>query len=148
MKLLVMLLLAFTLPQRYGQTVSLPSPQLTLHNYYAALNRGDLSRAYSMWSDNGRASRQIFSAFAAGFAQTRSTSVTTGRPRNFEGAAGTFYVDVPVKVQSLQKDNSARFYVGTYTLCREDPQTDGNGGDMNWHLFSSNIRELRNVLGR
>lgn len=107
--------------------------------YYAALQRGDLARAYAAWSDGGRASGRTPEQFAAGMGDLAITSVSLGEPGRVEGAAGSRFVEVPVTVTSRGSDGREVRQIGSFTM--RSSQVEGAPGG--WHIASAELRELQ-----
>ena len=122
-----------------------PTPEdavAVIRDYYGAINSGDFSRAYVLWSDEGNASGQSPQQFAAGFADTTGISVDMQPPGNVGAAAGSRYVEVPVAIVATQRDGSQRRYVGAYTLRRA--VVDGATPEQRaWRIGSADIREVQ-----
>ena len=113
-----------------------------IRDYYAAINRGDFSKAYALWSDDGRASGQSPQQFAAGFAETTGVSVEVMPPGRVDAAAGSRFVEVPVAITATQRDGSQRKYVGAYVLRRA--VADGATPEQRaWRIGSADIREVQ-----
>lgn len=108
-----------------------------VRRYYDAINARDFGTAYGSWGDDGRNSNQSFDAFRAGFDHTRSTTVTPGRPGEVEGAAGSFYVTVPVTVDAVLDDGTRQRFSGEYVL----RQSSGAGApSQGWRLYSAKLK--------
>ena len=133
-----------------------PSPQFSPHptvqngireaadvvrQYYAAINSHDYRRAYELWSGKGEASKQTFDNFRNGFAKTASTSADVDIDKGqMEGAAGSQYVTIPVRIISKTKDGKEQNFSGEYVLRRS--MVDGATPEQrSWRIYSANIRE-------
>jgi len=113
-----------------------------IRDYYASIDSRSYARAYALWSDTGRASKQTPEQFAAGFANTAHVSVDVGTPGTEDAGAGQRYLQVPVAVTATQADGSVRRYDGTYTLHRT--VVDGASADQRaWRIASADLRELK-----
>lgn len=113
-----------------------------IRDYYAAINGGSYARAYALWSDGGRASKQTPQQFAAGFADTARVEVAMGDPGRVDAGAGQRYIQVPVAVTATRKDGSVHRYDGTYTLRRA--VVDGASAEQRaWRIASADLRELQ-----
>ncbi|MBX3480744.1 MAG: hypothetical protein KF842_10095 [Caulobacter sp.] len=108
--------------------------------YYEALNARDYATAYSQWRGDGEASGKSYADFSAGFAATRSTSVTLGRPGEIEGAAGSLYVTVPVTVDAVLNDGTRQRFVGEYSLRRVNGVDGATPEQLRWKLASASLR--------
>ncbi|HEU4774136.1 MAG TPA: hypothetical protein VFS82_06405 [Lysobacter sp.] len=110
--------------------------------YYEAINAGDFSRAYGLWSDGGKASGQSSQQFADGFADTRAVSVEILPPGRIDSAAGSRHIEVPLALSATRADGSVHKYVGAYTLRRA--VVDGATAEQRaWRIASADIREVR-----
>lgn len=122
-----------------------PTPQdavAVIRDYYAAIDGGSHARAYALWSDGGRASKQTPQQFADGFADTAHVVATTGEPTNADAGAGQRYIQVPVALTATRTDGSVHRYAGTYTLHRTvvDGATDEQRA---WRIASADLREVK-----
>ncbi|GAA4763307.1 hypothetical protein GCM10023219_04550 [Stakelama sediminis] len=112
-----------------------------VRNYYADIDQGDFKAAYALWGNDGKNSHQSFNAFRQGFAKTESTSVTTGSPSSPEGAAGSLYIRVPVKVKARLKDGTNQRFSGEYTLRRANDVPGATAEQERWHLYSADLKQ-------
>ena len=122
-----------------------PTPQdavAVIRDYYAAIDSGSHARAYALWSDGGRASKQTPQQFADGFADTAHVVATIGEPANPDAGAGQRYIQVPVALTATRTDGSVHRYAGTYTLHRTvvDGATDEQRA---WRIASADLREVK-----
>ncbi|WP_245156368.1 hypothetical protein [Agrilutibacter solisilvae] len=121
-----------------------PTPEdavAVVRDYYAALNGGDFPRAHAMWADEGRASGQSATQFAAGFADATGISVEVMPPGRIDAGAGQRHIEVPVAYTVTLRDGSLRRYVGAYTLRRT--VVDGASAEQRaWRIGSADIRQL------
>jgi hypothetical protein len=106
--------------------------------YYAAINNRDYQRAYAAWAGDGPPGRPTLQAFAAGFAGTDSVRVVLGAPGRIEGAAGSRYVTIPVRVRAFEHGRGPREYVGGYTV-RRTVIPGSDAASQRWHLYSANL---------
>lgn len=106
--------------------------------YYAALNARHYAQAYEAWANAGGASGQTAQQFADGYATTASIDVQILPPGRIEAAAGTRYVQVPVRLTALQADGSQRRFGGSYTLRSSAVE----GDEPAWRIASANLREI------
>lgn len=113
-----------------------------IRDYYAAINRGEFARAYTLWVDGGSASGQSLQQFAAGFAETTGVSVEVMPPGDVDAAAGSRFVEVPVAITATQRDGSQHKYVGAYVLRRA--HVDGATPEQRtWRIGSADLREVQ-----
>ncbi|PZO90264.1 MAG: hypothetical protein DI623_07335 [Sphingomonas sanxanigenens] len=111
--------------------------------YYRALAARDYGTAYAQWSNGGAASGKSYDAFAKGFAETRTTSVTLGQPGAAEGAAGSSFVTIPVTVAATLGDGERQRFAGSYTLRRVNDVPGATPDQLRWRIQSASLRPAR-----
>lgn len=136
-------------PAPASSTEALPAPEAdddttaavaVVRDYYRAISSRDYAAAYAMWGESGPPN-QTPETFAAGFAHTRTVSVTPGQPSRIEGAAGSRYIDIPVTIAATTDDGGTQRFEGTYTLRRA--VVDGaSEAQRRWHLYKATIRKM------
>jgi hypothetical protein len=110
-----------------------------ISQYYDAINAREFRRAYELWSGNGAASKQIFEQFRSGFANTSSAEFDTTGPGRIEGAAGSQYATIPIRIRAIMKDGSEQNFIGEYVLRRS--MVDGSTADQRaWRIYSADIK--------
>lgn len=113
-----------------------------VRQYYAALDNGDFTRAFRLWSDGGAASGRSLQQFADSFSGTASRTVEILEPGRIDAAAGSRYIEVPVAIQETRHDGSMLRQVGAYTLRRA--MVDGADAQQRaWRISSADLREVR-----
>ena len=111
-----------------------------IREYYAAINAGDHRKAYELWSGKGEASKQTYEEFRGGFANTASVEVEMGGPGRTEGAAGSRFIEVPVRITAKTRDGQIQRFSGKYTLRRA--VVDGATAEQRaWRIYSADIRK-------
>ena len=122
-----------------------PTPQdavAVVREYYAAIDSGSYARAYALWSDGGRASKQTPQQFADGFAGTTQVVATLGDPMDEDAGAGQRYIQVPASITATRTDGSVHRYAGNYTLHRT--VVDGASDEQRaWRIASADLREVQ-----
>ena len=93
-------------------------PADAVRKYYAFLEAKDYPRAYAMWGQGGLASKQTYEQFQAGFARTAHTRVTVTAPVSIEGAMGSSYAEVRVRVDATTTDGQEQKFGGAYVVRR------------------------------
>jgi len=106
--------------------------------YYAAINDRDYQRAYDAWGSDGPPGRPTVRAFGSGFAATDSVYVAIGQPGRIEGAAGSRYVSIPVRVRAFEHGIGLREYVGSYVV-RRSVVSGSDAANRAWHLYSAKL---------
>ncbi len=110
-----------------------------VHAYYDSINARDYRKAYELWAGKGEASKQTFEEFRDGFANTASVEIdTSGEPGDLEGAAGSQYVTIPLRIKAKTKDGKEQNFGGEYVLRRS--MVDGASAEQReWRLYSASI---------
>jgi hypothetical protein len=107
--------------------------------YYHAINERRYGDAYRLWDSEGAASGKSLDAFRDGFARTTEVGAVFGAPGLIEGAAGSRYVDIPVRITAVAADRGRQAFSGTYTLRRS--VVDGATPEQRaWRIYSAKIR--------
>jgi hypothetical protein len=112
-----------------------------IRSYYQAIDEHRFPDAYRLWGADGAASGKSFDEFRSGFAMTASVEVTLGPTGPMGAAAGSRYVEVPVRITATQQDGTRRRFEGTYTLRRS--VVDGASAEQrSWRIDSARIRRV------
>ena len=111
-----------------------------VRDYYDAINRGAYDRAYALWSDYGAASGKTLQQFSDGFADTARDSVDIQRPSTVDAAAGSRYLEIPVRVIATRRDQGSSTYRGSYVLRRS--VVDGASAEQRkWRIQSARLQK-------
>ncbi len=111
-----------------------------VRDYYDAINRGAYDRAYALWSDRGAASGKTLQQFSDGFADTARDSVDIQRPSTVDAAAGSRYLEIPVRVIATRRDQGSSTYSGSYILRRS--VVDGASAEQRkWRIQSARLQK-------
>jgi len=122
-----------------AQTSDADSAVSVIRSYYEAIDERRFADAYSLWSDNGRASGKSLADFTSGFAETADEKLETGSPSRVEPAAGSRYITVPVTITATLTSGITQSFTGTYDLRRS--VVDGATAEQRaWRIYSANIR--------
>lgn len=107
--------------------------------YYRAINERRYPDAYRLWASGGAASGKTLEAFRDGFVSTVSVDVVLGTPGRIEGAAGSRYVEIPVRIHAVTTAGGRQAFSGMYTLRRS--VVDGATPEQRaWRIYSAKIR--------
>lgn len=120
------------------------SPVQLLKSYYNAINRQEYVRAYYYWdlkSRDATSQPPTYPQFETGYANTNTVRLTIGKVMS-EGAAGTFYFQVPVKLVATHADTSEHTYVGCYIIRQPNPQNFGAPPFIPMSIYSAKIQEV------
>jgi len=107
--------------------------------YYRDINERRYEHAYRLWSSDGAASGKSLATFRDGFENTASVGVEIGTPGPMGAAAGSRYVEIPVRITAVATDGGRRLFSGSYTLRRS--VVDGATAEQRaWRIYSARIR--------
>jgi hypothetical protein len=123
-----------------------PTPEAAvevIRSHYRAINDRRFKEAYDNWEGKGKASGKTFVAFLNGYAQTDKVEVTPGPPSRIEGAAGSRFIMVPVRIVSRKHDGTEEEFAGTYTL-RFSVVEGAKPEQRSWHIYSAKIEPVGN----
>jgi hypothetical protein len=137
---LALLLLSLPACQKAPQ----PTPEAAvevIRSHYQAINDKRFQDAYNNWEGKGKASGKTFVAFLNGYAQTDKAQVTTGTPSRIEGAAGSRFITVPVRITSRMHSGAEEEYAGAYTL-RFSVVEGAKPEQRSWHIYSAKIERV------
>jgi len=112
-----------------------------VQDYYRAINEHRYRDAYAHWEQDGLASRKSFEEFEKGFDQTGRVEVRVGAPGPIGAAAGSRYVEVPVRIVARAHDGSEQIYSGSYTL-RLSVVDGATPEQRAWHIYSAHMQRL------
>src|SRR6185503_12151519 len=86
-----------------------------IQDYYKAINEHRYRDAYGHWERGGLASGKGFDEFRKGFEETERVEVTVvGATGRIEGAAGSRYIEVPVRISARTRGGERQEYSGLY----------------------------------
>lgn len=105
--------------------------------YYAAVSVHDYRTAYALWHG-----KQSYGHFRKGYAATRSARITFLKPGDAEGAAGSIYVTLPVRVDATLRSGAHQHFVGSYTLRRVNDVDGSTAAQRRWHIESATLKAV------
>lgn len=110
--------------------------------YYRAIDEHRYPDAYRLWESDGAASGKSLEAFRDGFRGTASVVVVVGTPGRIGAAAGSRYVEIPVRITAVTTGGGHQAFAGAYTLRRSE--VDGATPEQRaWRIYSATIRRDR-----
>ena len=109
-------------------------------SHFALLGQGRFADAWRLWSDGGRASGMSEADFAARFAGLADYRAELGEPGRIEGAAGSLYVEVPVRVSGRLANGEAFEDSGTIVLRRVNDVPGSTAEQRSWRIARTNVR--------
>jgi len=105
-----------------------------VRSYYAAVSAHDYRRAYAIW--HGKLS---YAAFVRGYRHTRTVRVRFIPPFETEGAAGSSYATIAVKVDARLDDGRVQHFAGNYTLRRVNDVDGSTAAQRRWHVEDAKL---------
>ncbi len=111
-----------------------------LSDYFAAIATHDFGRAYRMWSGGGQATGMSQAEFAASFARYRAYVGNAGKPGETDGAAGSIYIEIPVKVTGVLARGGGYVLEGPMTLKRVNDVDGSTVEQRRWHIASNGLK--------
>jgi len=125
------------LPPTPAAETSVAAAMQVVRNYYAAVSGHDYRAAYRLWHGT-----QSYARFRSGYAATRSARVTFLKPGDAEGAAGSVYVELPVRVDATLRSGKRQRFTGSYTLRRVNDIDGSTAAQRRWHIESAHLKQV------
>jgi hypothetical protein len=110
-----------------------------IQDYYKAINGHRYRDAYAHGVGGGQAS---FDEFRKGFEETERVEVTVGTPGTIGAAAGSRYVEVPVRIAARTRVGARQSFSGSYTL-RLSVVDGATPEQRSWHIYSAAVRPMK-----
>jgi len=123
-------------------TTAPSDPADAVRKYYAFLEARDYRHAYAMWGEGGLASKQTYDEFVEGFEHTAHTKVTVTGPVSIEGAAGSSYAEVRVRVDATTTDGTAQQFQGAYVVRRANDVPGATAAQLRWHFDAARLEPV------
>jgi hypothetical protein len=108
-----------------------------VHDYYAAVSRHNYPAAYRLWHG-----AQSYARFRQGYAQTARVTATPIPPFGAEGAAGSVYAEIRVKVDAVLRSGAHQHFVGSYTLRRVNDVEGSTAAQRRWHIEGAQLKPM------
>ena len=109
------------------------------------MNRKEFSRAYSYW-EPGASGLPTFASFAAGYANTKSVTIST-RPGTTDVGAGQLFYSVSVVIASTNVDGTTAMFSGCYKLHLASPNAQATPPFRPLAIQSAIVAPANNVAG-
>jgi len=106
-----------------------------VRTYFTLIHARRFAAARQMWGGNVVGSR----AFAGAFARYRDYRGLAGTPGPVEGAAGSSWVEVPVRIHGLRRSGAPFDARGTIVLRRVNDVPGSTAAQRRWHIERSSI---------
>jgi hypothetical protein len=111
-----------------------------LQDYAALLEQGRFGEARRLWTDSGAGSGLSQDGFAEAFAKYAEIHTEIGAPGPVEGAAGSAYVEIPLRFYGKLKDGRAFNSAGTTTLRRVNDVPGSTDEQRRWHIYRIEVQ--------
>lgn len=131
---LAALVLAAAAPSR---SISIDDAVAVVRAYYAAVSRHDYRTAFALWHGH-----RTYAQFRRGYTNTARAAVTPIPPFDSEGAAGSIYATIRVRVDSVLCSGRHQHFVGSYTLRRVNDVPGSTIAQRRWHIVSAHLKPV------
>jgi hypothetical protein len=111
-----------------------------LQEYCDAVATRRLRDAYGYWGNSGQASGMTFAQFRDSFAKYAAYDCHIGQPGDMEGAAGSAYVTIPLKVTGTLAKGGGFVLEGPVTMRRVNDIDGSTAEQRRWHIESSGLK--------
>ena len=111
-----------------------------LQRFGGLLEQKKFAEARLLWGDGGRASGLTEREFVEAYAKYAEIHAEVGRPGEPEGAAGSIYVEVPVRLYGRLRSGAPFNLAGTMALKRVNDVPGSTADQRRWHIASSNLK--------
>lgn len=108
-----------------------------VRHYYAAVEARGYRAAWRLWHG-----RSTLAQLRAGYADTAHVRVTPLPPFVAEGAAGSVYCEVRVRVDAALRDGRRQHYAGSFTLRRVNDVDGATAAQRSWHIIGAKLRPV------
>ena len=123
-------------------TTAPSDPADAVRKYYAFLEAREYRHAYAMWGENGLASKKTYDEFVEGFEHTAHTRVTVTDPVSIEGAAGSSYAEVRVRVDATTTGGERQQFRGAYVVRRANDVPGATAAQLRWHFDAARLEPV------
>lgn len=106
-----------------------------VQSYYALLESGRETQAWTLWSDGAPGRAASAEAFAEQFDRYADYHAQIGAPGQVEGAAGSLYVEVPVVIYGRLKSGAEVHEKATATLRRVNDVPGSTEAQRSWRIY-------------
>lgn len=111
-----------------------------VQRYGALLEARRFAEARRLWGEDGAASGLSEAQFVAAYAKYATIHAEVGTPGETEGAAGSIYVEVPLRLAGTLKADGPFTLVGPVSLRRVNDVPGSTAAERRWHIFQSGLK--------
>jgi len=124
-------------PPTSGRDASVAAAMQVVQDYYTAVSLHQYHAAYALWHG-----AQSYARFRRGYGATRSVKVHFLKAGIPEGAAGSIYLDLPVRVDAMLRSSTRQRFIGHYMLRRVNDVPGSSEAQRRWHIESAHLRQV------
>ncbi|MDP9422177.1 MAG: hypothetical protein M3Q19_04980 [Pseudomonadota bacterium] len=111
-----------------------------LQSYAALLEQRRFAEARKLWTDGGSGSGLSRQGFAEAYSKYAEIHAEIGAPGPVEGAAGSAYVEIPLRLYGKLKSGAALNSSGTATLRRVNDVPGSTAEQRRWHIYRIHVQ--------
>lgn len=111
-----------------------------LQSYGALLERARFAEARRLWFGSGAASGLSEEGFAEAYGKYAEIHAEIGAPGRLEGAAGSSYVEIPLRLYGRFKGGRPFNSVGTATLRRVNEVPGSTDEQRRWQIYQMDMQ--------
>ena len=111
-----------------------------LQSYAALLEQRRLAEARRLWGEGGAGSGLSQEGFEEAFGKYAEIHAEIGAPGQVEGAAGSAYVEIPVRFYGKLKAGRDFSSVGSATLRRVNDVPGSTAEQRRWHIYRIDVK--------
>lgn len=108
-----------------------------IRKYYTAIGRHDFRTAYRLWHG-----ARSYERFRSGYGETASVRFKPLPPFHAEGAAGSVYADIQVRVDAVLRSGRRQHFTGYYRLRRINDVEGATLAERHWHIVAAHLRAV------
>lgn len=108
-----------------------------VQRYGGLLEQRKFAQARKLWGEDGQASGLSEAQFAAAYDKYAAIHSEVGKPTDMEGAAGSVYITVPLRLHGTLKSGGSFNMVGPLTLRRVNDVPGSTEAQRRWHIEKS-----------
>ena len=111
-----------------------------LQSYAALLEQGRFDEAWRLWTGDGAGSGLSRPGFEQAYSKYAEIHAEIGAPGPVEGAAGSAYVEIPVRFYGRRKDGPSFNSPGSVTLRRANDVPGSTAEQRRWHIYRIDVQ--------
>lgn len=104
--------------------------------YFALIGAKQYPMALALWGSNAPSKADL----AKQYDKYATFDATVGAPGEQQGAAGSSYIEIPVKASAKLKSGGAEKLAGTIVLRRVNDVPGSTAAQRHWHIYSVDLK--------